>query len=86
MHGGAAQGRINVFATVTRRAPDLFGFPVVDDMPVTEPFTDVDVREQRGSRTIDVEFRVVAGIAAVGNRQLDEFFSIGEQRVVHALQ
>ena len=74
MNGCAAHRGVDVFTAVAWCAADLFGVTVVDDLPVADLFADIDVSKQGGSCAIDIEFRIIARIAAIHDREFDELF------------
>ena len=68
MYRGATHGRVDVFAAIARCSPELLSVAVVDNMPVAQFLADIDIGEQGSGGTIDIEFCVVARIAAIRDR------------------
>ena len=80
VHGDAVTRHLHVLPEQARRAPELGPLAVDEHARVPDLGRDVGVRRERPRRAVDVELRVAARVAAVGDREADQLVAVGVQR------
>ena len=86
LHRDAVARHVDVLAVKARRASELHAFPVDEKFRSAERSADLGVGLEREDRAVDVEFRIRARVAAVRDREIEQFVPVRVDRLCHLLE
>ena len=86
VHRDARARHAHVLAVEARRAAELQAFAVDEESRRAQLLADLRVGEQRSDGAFHVELSIRAGVAAVGDREVEQFVAMRLHRLRHAFQ